>query len=427
VQPPRHPAGLLSQTVAFHRDPLGFLRAAQAKLGDVFVIRLLTARPIAVVAEPEAAAALLSADYGPAHAGAARRAILPFASPRSVFGGDEEAHRLARERIAPAFAEEAMAARREAMAEIAVRQAAEWPRERPFRLLERMRQITDEIFVRLVLGVRDERIASDLIAAVRGMLNTPGNPPLTLPGRGDGLVGELGQRIFEHRQAPVAEALTRAIRARRGEAPGGPPDVLAGMTAAQEGLGVEEIVAELMSLLMAAQEPPAIALTWLLDRIAREPDLPALFQSDPKGAPAEAAIRETLRLQPPASAALRRLSKPFEGAGFSLPAGHDVMVPTALLQRDGRAYQRPDDFLVSRGGGNDPPQGFYFPFGGGDRRCVGEPLAKAEFASVLPAILGEVTLHPIAEQPEPMVQRATVLVPKRSLLVRATSKPGAEA
>lgn len=418
--PPEHPAGVLSQTVAFHRDPLGFLRSAQSKLGDVFLIRLLTARPIAVVAEPEAAGSLLEADYGSAHAGAARRAVLPFASSRSVFGGDDAVHRAARERIAPAFADEAMAGRREAIGEIAATRAAQWPTGRPFRLLERMREITDEVFVRLVLGVRDERIASDLIAAVRGMLNTPGNPPLTLPGSGDGLAGSLGQWMFERRAKPVARALTRAVEARRESGHRAAPDVLGGMVEAGDSLSGAEIVDELISLLMAAQEPPAIALSWMLDRISREPGLPEAFRSDPDGALAQAALRETLRLHPPASAALRRLTRPRELDGFLLPAGHDVMVPSSLLQRDRRAFERPDEFVAGRWQGVAPEPGFYFPFGGGERRCVGEPLARVQLASVLPAVLAELRFEPAAEASEQMVQRATVLVPKRSLLISAT-------
>lgn len=311
-----------------------------------------------------------------------------------------------------------MGERRGAMGEIAARQAEEWPRNHPFRLLERMRQITDEIFVRLVLGVRDEQVARELIAAVRGMLNTPGNPPLTLPGRGDGLAGALGQRLFERRAAPVERALRRAIESRRAEGRGGKPDVLGGMIEAGESLDDAEIVDELMSLLMAAQEPPAIALTWLLDRIAREPELPEAFESDPEGVLATTAIRETLRLQPPASAALRRLTEAREVAGFVLPAGHDVMVPSLLLQRDGRAFDRPDEFLMERWKEGDPPAGLYFPFGGGERRCVGEPLARTQFATVLPAVLRQLRLEPLGDRPEPMVQRATVLVPKRSLLAR---------
>ncbi|HEX5983917.1 MAG TPA: hypothetical protein VFY69_06905, partial [Solirubrobacterales bacterium] len=178
-------ANVLAQTVAFHRDPLRFLREQQEEFGDVFRIRLLTARPTFVVAGPEAVEALLDSDPHRAHAGEGRRTVLPFASARSVFGGDAEDHRSARARIAPALSPEVIDSRREEMARIAERHAARWPRNRPFRLLSRLRTLCDEIFVRLVLGVRDEEIAADLTEAIGKMLRTPGNPPVTLPGKGD--------------------------------------------------------------------------------------------------------------------------------------------------------------------------------------------------------------------------------------------------
>src|SRR3954451_4886108 len=246
--PPRGPdANVLTQTVAFHRDPLEFLQRAQQELGDVFQLRLLTARPTIVVAAPEAVESLLDSDPERAHAGEARRAVLPFASSRSAFGGDGEAHRSARARIAPALAPEVIDSRREAIAAIASRHASEWPTGRPFRLLSRLRALCDEVFVRLVLGVRDEQIARELTEAIGRMLRTPGNPPVTLPGKGDGLMGELGHALFEQRQAPVLAALSRAVEARRADASDA-VDVLGCMVAADADLTTEQIVDELASL-----------------------------------------------------------------------------------------------------------------------------------------------------------------------------------
>jgi cytochrome P450 family 135 len=409
--------GVIAQTVAFHRDPLAFLRRHQQEFGDVFRIRLLTARPTFVVADPEAVGSLLDSDFERAHAGEARRAVLPFASPRSVFGGDGEAHRSARVRIAPAFAPEAIDSRREAIAAIAARHASRWPRGRPFRLLSRLRTLCDEVFVRLVLGVRDEEIAGELTAAIGRMLRTPGNPPVTLPGKGDGLMGELGDALFQQRQAPVAKALSRAVEARRAER-SDEVDVLGCTVSA--GLGTEEIVDELMSLLMAAQEPPSIGLTWILDWLAREPALAGEFLADPRGRRADAIVRETLRLRPPASGSLRKLLEPIRAGERELPAGATVLVPTSLVHTDPRGFADPDRFEPERWLGEAPPSWPFFPFGGGARRCVGEALAHAEIETVVPAVLRAVKLRPLAPQPERMVQRATVLVPQRSLLVRAS-------
>ncbi|MGN6256502.1 MAG: cytochrome P450 [Solirubrobacterales bacterium] len=424
--PPGPDANVLAQTVAFHRDPLEFLRRQQEEFGDVFQIRLLTARPTFVVTEPEAVEALLEADPERAHAGEARRAVLPFASNRSVFGGDGESHRAARARIAPAFAPEAIDSRRQAIAAIAERHAAEWPTTRPFRLLSRVRTLCDEVFVRLVLGVRDEEIAAELTEAIGRMLRTPGNPPVTLPGKGDGLMGELGNALFEQRQAPVVAALSRAVEARRAEAAGNDEhgveevDVLGCMVTADADLTTEQIVDELMSLLMAAQEPPSIGLTWILDRLAREPELADEFAADPRSERADAIVRETLRLRPPAAGSLRKLLVPMQVEGYELPAGATVIAPTSLVHRDPRGFKDPDRFEPERWLADITPSWPFFPFGGGARRCVGEALAHAEIETVVPAVLRTLQLTPLSDEPERMVQRATVLVPQRNLLVRAS-------
>jgi cytochrome P450 len=419
LPPPGPEIGVLAQTVAFHRDPLEFLRRRQEELGDVFQIRLLTARPTFVVAEPEAVDELLGADPARAHAGEARRAVLPFASVRSVFGGDAEGHRAARARIEPALSPAVIDSHREAIAAIAGRHASGWPRGRPFRLLSRLRTLCDAIFVRLVLGVRDEEIAAELTAAIGRMLRTPGNPPVTLPGKGDGVIGELGQALFEQRQSPVLAALSRAVEARRAES-SAETDLLGCMVAAEAGLTTEQIVDELMSLLMAAQEPPAIALAWLLDRLSRGPEAAEAFVADPRSPLADAIVRETLRLRPPASGSLRRLLQPLRAGRHDLPAGATVLVPTSLVHRDPRGFRDPDHFEPERWLAERAPSWPFFPFGGGARRCVGEPLAHAEIETVVPAVLRTLKLSPLSPRPERMVQRATVLVPRRSLLVRAS-------
>jgi len=173
-----------------------------------------------------------------------------------------------------------------------------------------------------------------------------------------------------------------------------------------------------MSLLMAAKEPPSIALTWLLDRLAGEPELARRFCADPEGELADAVVRETLRLRPPASGVLRRLRQPLEIGGLRIPAGATALVPSALVHRDPRSFADPDSFRVERWLEGQPPAGPFLPFGGGARRCVGEPLARAEIETVVPAILSRVRLTPLSTEPERMVQRATVLVPKRGLLAR---------
>jgi cytochrome P450 family 135 len=410
VLPPGPTGGPLAQTVAFHRDPLAVLRGARERYGDVFTMRLATARPVVVVAAPEEVEALLRADPGSAHAGSARRTILPFASPRSAFGGDGPVHAAAREPIAGLFAPAAVARHGAEMAEIAERHARTWPLRRPFRMLERMRALADEVFVRLVLGVEDD---GRICAALRRMLRTPGNPPLTVPGEGDGLMGAVGRRVFDRRHAPLTRLLADEVERRRADPP---DDVLGRMLRAAPRQTGEEVADALLVLLAAAQEPAAVALTRLLDRLARDPALAARYLAGDRAA----IVRETLRFHPPAVAGLRRLSAPRTIAGHRLPAGVVTMVPIPLLHRDPRAYAEPDAFAPERWAGAPPPAGAYMPFGDGARRCLGEHLAHAYFDALVPAVLRAVRLRAVWPQPERMVLRGTILVPHRSGLALAT-------
>jgi cytochrome P450 len=401
--PPGPTAGPLAGTLAFHRDPLGVLRCARARHGDVFTMRLLTARPVVVVAAPDAVGALLEAG----HAGAARSTILPFASPRSAFGGDGARHAAARGSIAAAFTPAAVERHREAMGAIAERHAVGWPRGRPFPLLPRVRTLVDDVFVRLLLRVDDDARAAALVAALRRMLWTPGNPPLTVPGEGDGLMGAFGRRVFDRRHAPLTRLLAEEVERRRA-APG--DDVLGLALRAGPSRSGAEIADELLVLLAAAQEPAAVAVTRVLDRLARSDELAARYAAE-----GSAIVAETLRLHPAAVAGLRRLDAPRTIAGHPLPAGVVTMAPIPLLHRDPRVFPDPDAFRLGR-----PLGTAYLPFGAGARRCLGEALAHVYFAAIVPAVLRRVRLRSLWPTPERMVLRGTILVPHRSTPVIAT-------
>lgn len=397
----------------------------QGRHGDVFTLRLAIAGPMVVLAAPEAAARIVEASPTEGHAGEARRRIVQMISPRSVLGADEERHRSARARLAPAFTPEALERQRDAIAQIAAAHAERWPRGRPFRLLPRVRTLCDDVFVRLVLGVRDDARAQALVLAVRRMLWTPGNPPAVPPGPGAGLAGVAGERLFARRAAPVAELLAGELEARRraGDADG--DDLVSCMLRADPPLATDRIVDELIPVLMAGQEPPAAALTWLLDRVAREPHAAERFAvaREDDAAWREAFVRETLRVRPAVHSVARRLAKPLDVAGHRLPQGAVAVAPIVLLHRDPRAYPDADRFRPERFADGAPDETTPFlPFGGGARRCLGEPLAHALIERAVPAILRAIELRPLRPQPERMVVRGTVLVPHRSGLAVARTR-----
>ena len=192
---------------------------------------------------------MLESDPGRAAAGAARRRILPPASPASPFGADAEAHRAVRAVMDPAFAPEAMAAREDEIAAIAAAHADDWPAGRPFRLLPRMRTIATETFVRVVLRVQDPGRRTALVLAVRRMLLTPGNPPLPVPGPQDGPAGAAVTALLRRRMAPVLALVAAEARDRRA-APDPGDDLVGRLIAA--GASPEDAADRLLVVLAAA-------------------------------------------------------------------------------------------------------------------------------------------------------------------------------
>jgi cytochrome P450 len=369
-----------------------------------------------VVDDVEQVDPLLHADPGAAHAGDGRRRLFPPISPRSILGGDDDRHDAARHRVAGLFAPEAVRARRAEMAVMAAQHADRWPRAIPVALLPRLRALLDEVFARLWLGVRDVARARALGTAVRRMLWTPGNPPLAIPGEGDGLLGALATPLLHRRRTPLARLLGAEVERRR-RAGGAPDDVLGALVRDDPSRPTDAIVDELVPLLMAAQEPPSSALSWLLERLGRDDELAERYAADADAR--SGLLRETLRLRPPALAALRRLTRPWDLGDRVLPAGVVVLLPIPLLQRDPRAFPQPNRFRPGRwSSGSWPPPGAYLPFGGGARRCLGEHLAQAYSDVIVPALLRRGRPQSLWPRPERMVLRGTTLVPHRGALAR---------
>ncbi len=413
--PPGPAQGRLAQTVMLSRDPLRVLRELASRFGPVFTVRS-TNGPMVIVAAAEELSRLAELDPGSAHAGEARRRVLPQASPRSVFGGDGETHRAASERVYGALTPEAIAAVEVEIAAIAQRHAASWPKGRPFKLRVRLRDLADEVFVRLVLRPRGEERTIALARAGRHLFRTPGNPPFPPPGEGHGLLGAATTGLIEHRLAPFADLVKLEIRERRADGGSGDEGLLARF--AETDLDPEDVVEELTIVTGAATEATASGLTSVLEQLAHHPDLGTRFADVDSADPLfEPTVDESLRLRPVGMGSMRRLTRPVALGGHELDPGTVVMAPSLLLHRDPDHYADPDAFIADRFA--DGPHGPFFPFGRGARACIGIHLARAELRHAVPAILRTRRLRPVASEPERLVERATILTPQRGALVLA--------
>lgn len=187
-------------------------------------------------------------------------------------------------------------------------------------------------------------------------------------------------------------------------------DMLSMLLAAQEdghGFTDEQVRDEAITLVLAGHETTAMTLTWTWMLLAQNPDVAHWLHEELDGvlsgrAPAmediaslprtHAVVAEAIRLYPPAWIQGRRLLADVEVGGWTLPEGSLALASQFALHRSERWWESPGAFLPSRWlddadsfreDAPGQPRGAWFPFGWGNRRCIGEQFAWTEAILVL--------------------------------------------
>lgn len=168
------------------------------------------------------------------------------------------------------------------------------------------------------------------------------------------------------------------------------------------GMTDEQVRDEVVTTLLAGHETTAMALTWTWYLLSQHPEvarrvhteLDSVLGDRPPTASdiarlpqTRAAIAETLRLYPPGWGFPRTVSREFVLDGWTIPVGSVCAVSQWVLHRDERYWKEPLRYLPERwiqpDGSFDEwapgqPRGSWFPFGMGNRICIGEGFAWME-------------------------------------------------
>jgi cytochrome P450 len=218
------------------------------------------------------------------------------------------------------------------------------------------------------------------------------------------------------------------------ESPSGP---VLDLLAAQPELTDHQVRDQVMTLLLAGHETTAMSLTWALAAIDQAPAVRAELESEWAAHPENArpltmaVLAETLRLWPPSWMFTRRVLEPLVLGGRTLPVGMMCLVSPALLHRDPRWWDEPEQFRPDRWLRRTPgqadrfdpkgpgqPRGAYLPFGAGPRMCIGEQFAWSEAATML-AEIGRAWRVGVHDAPLTAGRSSMTLRPRG--LVRATT------
>jgi cytochrome P450 len=175
---------------------------------------------------------------------------------------------------------------------------------------------------------------------------------------------------------------------------------------------------EIMTLFLAGHETTANALTWTLylisenrkveDKIIEE--IGQVLESNRRPTMDDISkfqylrnvFTESLRLYPPAWAIGREAIDSVVIGDYTIPPGSVVIMSQYITHRDPRFFAEPNEFIPERWSAelkSNLPRFAFFPFGGGSRVCMGEPLAWIEGILLLVTLLRYWKLELMPEHP----------------------------
>ncbi len=240
-----------------------------------------------------------------------------------------------------------------------------------------------------------------------------------------------GQRRFRQAQERLETLVNQIIHARRasGEDPG---DLLNMLMESQDVEGDGErmtdaqLYDEVITLLAAGHEATASLLAWIWYLLARQPQVEAALHAEldavlggrlptfadvPRLNYTKMVVAETMRLRPPAWLVSRQAIADLTIGGYSIPAGSYIYVSPYVMHRDPRYFPEPERFMPERWTPefeSGLPRFAYFPFGGGERICIGQPLAKLEAVLALATLAQRWQLRPVSARPARALPQITL-------------------
>ncbi|MEH2073253.1 MAG: cytochrome P450 [Nostoc sp.] len=433
------------QTYQWLTNPLEYMENCAKNYGDMFTLRIGPVfTPQVFVSNPQAIQQIFTTDPKQLDSGAAAGSGSPLLGLNSLLSLEGKPHQRQRKLLTPPLHGERMQAYGDLISEIAKQVTSEWPVGESFTVLPSMQEISFQVILKAVFGLKDglryEKLKEILIAILNPKRPILRAIFLLFPL----LRQDLGPRSpwgsYLRLRQEIDDLIYAEIQERRSLGDQSRSDILSLMMAARDEVGEPmtnlELRDELMTLLIAGHETTASSLAWALYWIHHQPEVreKLVQELDSLGDNKDpntifrlpylnAVCSETMRLYPVAMLGVNRLVKsPLEIAGYKFDPG-TILVPCIYLSHhredlypNSKQFQ-PDRFLERQ---FTPSE--FLPFGGGNRRCIGMAFALFEMKLVLATILSSWQMKLADTKPVLPVRKSFLLAPGGGVPMVVTGK-----
>lgn len=336
-------------------------------------------------------------------------------------------HTEVRRAVTPAFMGKALQGYQPAMEEVARRMTRELPTGTPIRFHSYARTLAREVIMSVVFGVTEPHRRAQLSESMDELDRLIGSRGMALRyaaamvSRGRWLPFPALDRVLNNLDRVTHDE----IAARRCDPETDRSDCLAVFLRIQEadqrGLMDDEMIAGFQRLLLVAgSDTTAATLSWVIERLARHPEVLARLEEAlacGDDTYLDAVITETLRLRPTVPFTARMVNRDVVINNTYLPKGSMVWLYINAIHRRADLYDAPDEFRPERFLGTTPDPYHWLPFGGGINRCLGAHMAQFEMRVLLRTILQELTVVPTTSPDEAQQAQTVLLLPKKRATV----------
>jgi cytochrome P450 len=441
----------LLQTLAIVAQPIDFLESCARQYGDTFTLRVLgiNSPPVVFFSHPQAIQAIFTTLSDSLELGKVTHIFRPLVGNQSLIMQEGARHQRQRQLLMPALHREQLYSQGDLITQLARERIAHWQIGDAIAIRQEMAEISLQVILQVVFGLvpgeRYERLRtllSHLLEAITSPLYSTQFffPPLQQ---------NLGQWSpwgdFLQRQSEIDGLIYAEIQERRTQDLSHRTDILSVLMSARDEqgdrMGDQELRDQLMTLLLLGHETTASGLTWAfywlyqyptcLERLQNElstlgstPDPVAVSQLPYL----TAVCKEALRVYPIALISQpRKVKQTIDLEGYTYEPG-SILVPCIYLaHRRAATYQNADWFQPERFLEQKFSPYEFFPFGGGNRSCIGMALSLFEMKLVLATVLSCYELQTNSTRSVRPSRRGITFVPPDEFRLTVTDQKSARA
>lgn len=414
------------QTYRYLSHPKEYVRKLVKEYGPATRFRMLQSNGM-TVASPELAREVFATD--PASFDTVP-IIQQLFGARAVISTSGDDHKRQRKLLNPRFHGARMKAFFTTMQRIVEEHTKTWKEGQELVMGQVSTAITLDIILETVFGEHARKNRDRAHAAAENILSALSPSLLAFP--------ELGRKFIpawkRYDKARVAfDALCKEVIAERRASENLGDDILGMLLEAryEDGEPIEEneLCDHLLTLLGAGHETTAVALSWSIHHLAKNPEIAEKVRKEVLSSDrsAEALVKlpyvnavgtEALRLEPIVTDVARICRTDVKIGEWTVPAGEMVAVMIGFILGDAAIYDDPDTFRPERFLEKKPAANEFLPFGGGARRCLGAAFAESELSIALGTLASRFTFELTDPRPEEAVRRNLTMGPKRGVPVR---------